>query len=191
MTAQEWLDFLHFSERLKGVTRHCDTSAGTREVVAAHSWRLTLMALLLYDEFPELDMERVMHMCIVHDLGEAVTDDIPSFLKTASDEAVELKAQEDICQKLPHPQRGRLESLFTELEARQTPEARLYKALDKLEAVMQHNESALESWIPREYELNLHYADENVAEFPLLREVRSLMRQETEEKIRAGSNPTL
>ena len=37
------------------------------------------MAWLLKEELPDVDMEKVIHMCMLHDLGEAVTGDIPAF----------------------------------------------------------------------------------------------------------------
>ena len=92
MTAREFMDFLHVMERLKCNVRHGWTSTGRRESVAEHSYRLCVMAFLLRDEFPGLDMEKVLHMCIVHDWGEAVTGDIPTFLKTEADEATETDA---------------------------------------------------------------------------------------------------
>ena len=82
MTPEELLRFMDRIEPLKSETRHCFTRAGTPETVAAHSWRLAVFAMLLEDEFPELDFNRVLRMCLVHDFGEAVTGDIPSFQKT-------------------------------------------------------------------------------------------------------------
>ena len=73
MTAKEFMDFLHILERMKCNTRHGWTSTGRRESVAEHSYRLCAMAFLLRDEFPDLDMGKVLDMCIVHDWGEAVT----------------------------------------------------------------------------------------------------------------------
>lgn len=186
MTQQEFLDFLHVAERLKTVTRHCYTAGGTHEAVAGHCWRLSLMALLLGPELPELDMDRVLRMCIVHDLGEAVTGDIPSFLKTDADERREEGAVAALLSLLPGPQRNMLCALFTEWDAQETPEARFCRALDKLEAVLQHNESDLATWTPVEYELNRTYATENAAEFPYLAALRALLRQQTDEKIAGG-----
>ena len=89
MTPQELLTLLHTAEKLKDTTRHCDTSGGRKESVAEHSWRLTLIAFFLRSEFPHLNMDKVMRMCLVHDLGECFTGDIPSFLKTRDDTARE------------------------------------------------------------------------------------------------------
>ena len=72
------LDFLRAAERLKTVTRSGYTSAGRPESVADHTWRLALMALLLAPEFPEVDFARLVKICLVHDLGEAIGGDIPA-----------------------------------------------------------------------------------------------------------------
>ena len=91
MEARALLDVLHIAERLKDELRHCETSRGRRESVAEHSWRLALMAFFMKDEFPALDMDKVIKMCLIHDLGECFTGDIPTFLKSAKDEKKEEK----------------------------------------------------------------------------------------------------
>ena len=85
MTPKELLSALSVAERLKCNTRHCYTSSGRHESVAEHSWRFALMAMLLTPEFPELDMDKVIRMCLIHDLGEAFTGDIPTFDNTDAD----------------------------------------------------------------------------------------------------------
>lgn len=186
MTPQELLTLLHTAEKLKDTTRHCDTSGGRKESVAEHSWRLTLMAFFLRSEFPHLNMDKVMRMCLVHDLGECFTGDIPSFLKTRDDTAREDTLLAQWVSTLPAPYNTELSALYDEMDALETEEAKLYKALDKLEAVIQHNEAALSIWLPREYDLNLTYADENVAFSPYLTALRAAIRRETEEKIAKG-----
>ena len=179
MKPMELLAVLHTAERLKDTTRHCYTSQGRHESVAEHSWRVTLMAYLMRDEFPELDMDKVMQMCLIHDLGECFTGDIPSFEKTAAD-----TAREDGL--LARPYCRDMAALYAEMDALETPEAKLYKALDKLEAVISHNESPLDTWLPLEYDLNLTYANDNVAFSPYLTALRQAVRQETEEKVAKG-----
>lgn len=181
MTPNEFMDFLHILERMKCNTRHGWTSTGRRESVAEHSFRLCCMALLLRDELPGVDMDRVLRLCLVHDWGEAVTGDIPSFLKTEADEATEDKAVASLTARLPD-KRAELDELFAELTALSTPEARVFKALDRLEAVIQHNEAPLDTWIAMEYELNLTYGEENCRPYPFLAELRRLAREATEEK---------
>ena len=81
MEAGKFLDLMHLAENLKNNTRHSWTSTGRRESVAEHSWRLTVMAYFVKDEFPEADIDRVIRMCMFHDMGEAFTGDIPAFEK--------------------------------------------------------------------------------------------------------------
>ena len=188
MEAKELLRVLHTAERLKDETRHCYTSGGRHESVAEHSWRLALTALFLRDEFPALDMDRVIRMCLIHDLGECFTGDIPSFLKSGGDEERERSALETWVASLPAPYSVELKTLYAEMDALETDEARLYKALDKLEAVIQHNESDIATWLPREYELNLTCADENVAFSDYLKRLREEVRRETRDKIAAAEH---
>ena len=89
MRPSELLAALHTAEKLKDTTRHCYTSSGRHESVAEHSWRIALMAFFLRDEFPGADMDKVTRMCLIHDLGECFTGDIPAFDKTAQDESTE------------------------------------------------------------------------------------------------------
>ena len=186
MKPMELLAVLHTAERLKDTTRHGSTSRGRHESVAEHSWRVTLMAYLMRDEFPELDMGKVMQMCLIHDLGECFTGDIPSFEKTAADTAREDGLLARWVAGLPQPYCRDMAALYAEMDALETPEARLYKALDKLEAVISHNESPLDTWLPLEYDLNLTYANDNVAFSPYLTALRQAVRQETEEKVAKG-----
>lgn len=186
MTPRELLNILHVAERLKDATRHCDTSGGRRESVADHSWRLALMAFFLRDAFPDADMDKVIRMCLVHDLGEAFTGDIPTFLKNDADEQREEDLLSAWVRSLPAPYAGEMEALYAEMAARETLEARIYKALDGLEALVQHNESDLASWSENEYALNLTYAADRCEAFPPLKSLREAIRADTEEKLRAG-----
>ena len=188
MRPERLFEILAVAERLKCNTRHSWTSTGRRESVAEHSWRLALTALFLRDEFPALDMDRVIRMCLIHDLGECFTGDIPSFLKSGGDEERERSALETWVASLPAPYSVELKTLYAEMDALETDEARLYKALDKLEAVIQHNESDIATWLPREYELNLTYADENVAFSDYLKRLREEIRRETRDKIAAAEH---
>ena len=183
------LDFLLRVAPLKDAHRHCTTLRGEPESVAAHSWRLALMALLLKDTFPELDMDRVIHMCLVHDLGEAVTGDIPTFLKTSKDETVEDGAVEGLVSHLPEGERDYISHLFSEMQDQSTPEAKLFRALDKIEAVIAHNESDLSTWLPLEYDLQLTYGVKEAEAFPYMQLLREAVRQDSLIKIAAGTAP--
>ena len=186
MEARTLLEALHVAERLKDATRHCYTSGGRHESVAEHSWRLALMAYWLRDEFPEADMDKLIRMCLIHDLGEAFTGDIPSFLKTAADEQREDDLLSAWVKTLPAPFREEMTALYAEMARRETLEAQIFKALDNLEAVIQHNESDLDTWTENEYTLNLHYGEDKAAFSPYLAGLRRCVREDTEEKLRAA-----
>ena len=183
MTAKEFLDILAVAEKLKCNTRHCYTSSGRHESVAEHSWRISLMAMLLTPEFPEVDMNKVIRMCLIHDLGEAFTGDIPTFEKTANHEKREEDCLAAWVQTMPEAQRQEFAALYAEMEARQTPEAKVYKAMDRLEAVIQHNEADISTWLPLEYELQLTYGEKDVAFHPVLQAIKDENNRITREKI--------
>ncbi len=183
MEPREYLEILHTAERLKDATRHCTTSRRRKESVAEHSWRVSLMAHLLRGVFPDLDMDRVVSMCLIHDLGECFTGDIPVFDKTAADRDREEDLLAGWVKGLPEEVSGDMAALFAEMREQRTPEARLYKALDKLEAVIQHNESPLDTWEDHEYALNRTYAFDTVAFSDWLTLLRGEILRETEEKI--------
>ena len=103
MEARQLLEALHVAERLKDETRHCTTTKGAPENVASHSWRMALMAYFMTDEFPELDMNKVIKMCLIHDLGECFTGDIPTFRKTQADEDREASLLSNWVRSLPDP----------------------------------------------------------------------------------------
>ncbi len=183
MQARKLLELLTVAERLKDTTRHCYTSKGRHESVAEHSWMMTLMAFFMRDEFPEADMDKVVRMCIIHDLGEAFTGDIPAFEKTEKDEKKEEELLYAWVRTLPEGYAHEMQSLYREMEERKTLEAKIYKAIDGLEAVIQHNFSDLSTWIPREYEMNQTYANDKVAFSDYLKELRKEIRKDTIEKI--------
>lgn len=168
MTPRELIDFMAKAEKLKANLRHSWLSDGRQESVAEHSWRLSLMVLLTKEWFPAADMERVLKMAVLHDLGEAVTGDIPAFHKTERDREEERQALRRLLKTLPDSLNHELTALFDEMEALETEESKICHALDKLECLMQHNEADLSSWLPLERELNLTYAKEAVSFSPCL-----------------------
>ncbi|MBR5067776.1 MAG: HD domain-containing protein [Bacteroidales bacterium] len=183
MTAKEYLEILHVAERLKDTPRHCTTSKRRVESVAEHSWRISLMAFLLKDEFPEADINRVVSMCLIHDLGECFTGDIPTFLKTSQDRETEDSLLYRWVKSLPKEVAVRMLALYDEMDEQKTIEAKIYKSLDKLEALIQHNESPIDTWSPNEYDLNKIYAFDTVAFSSWLTDLRKEILQDTLEKI--------
>ena len=183
MDARKLLDILQLAERLKDTTRHSYTSKGRHESVAEHSWMTTLMAFFLRDEFPEADMDKVIRMCMIHDLGEAFTGDIPSFDKTADHEDTEERMLSQWVASLPECYASEMAELYREMNTLQTLEARIYKAIDGLEAVIQHNRADLSTWIPLEYELNQTYANDKVAFSQYLTGLRREVLRDTQNKL--------
>jgi putative hydrolase of HD superfamily len=163
MQPRQLIDFLSIIEKLKCNTRHSWTSNGRQESVAEHSWRLAVMAMLVADEFPEADVNKVIKMCLVHDFGEAITGDIPSFNKTEQHEREEDLAVKELLSRLPEGAASELTTLFAEMNGLSTLEAKLFKALDNMEVLISHNEAPLDTWIPLEFTLNFSYGAENVA----------------------------
>lgn len=183
MQPMELLRIMSVAEKLKCNTRHCYTSSGRHESVAEHSWRLGLFAMLVANEFPEADMDKIIRMCLIHDLGEAFTGDIPSFEKTKNDEKKEENVLDEWIASFPEPERSQWQALYEEMNALETTEAKIYKALDKMEAIIQHDESDISTWIPLEYELQFEYGKENVQFSPYLRKLREEIDHITSEKI--------
>ena len=183
MKPAELLEILTVAEKLKCNTRHCYTSSGRHESVAEHSWRVALMAMLLTGEFPEADMDKVIRMCLIHDLGEAFTGDIPTFDKTQADVQREDALFDAWVQTLPEETSAEFRALLAEMNALETQEAKIYKALDKMEAVIQHNESDIATWLPLEYDLQLRYGAENVQFSPYMRELKETVNACTRQKI--------
>ena len=186
MDARALIDALTVAERLKDTMRHCYTKNGRRESVAEHCWLMTLAAFWMKDEFPEADMDRVLKMCLIHDLGEAFTGDVPAFEKTASNEQEEKALLYGWVASLPGDIAKEMLSLYDEMEKRETLEAKIYKAVDGLEAVIQHNISDIATWLPLEYELNMTYAEDKVAFSEYLRALREEIRKDTLAKIDAA-----
>ena len=188
MEPEKLIETLAVEERLKDATRHCYTSRGRSESVAEHSWRITLMAYLVSDEFPEADLKKLMKMCLIHDLGEAFTGDIPTFEKSEKDEEKEALLLDEWVKQLPEPFASEMQALYREMEERQTLEARIYKALDNLEALIQHNESDISTWIPLEYNLQMTYGNDKVQFSDYLTQLRDQVREDSKCKIAEQEN---
>lgn len=187
MNTSTFLEILSVAEKLKCNTRHSWTSSGRQESVAEHSWRIALMALLMRDEFPNIDMDKVIRMCLIHDLGEAFTGDIPAFDKKEEDSKKEDEIFLQWIETFPTHYKEEFIELLAEMNERKTEEAKLYKALDNLEAVIQHNEADISTWIPLEYDLQFTYGSDKVEFSPYLKELKKEIDKRTAEKIAQNS----
>jgi putative hydrolases of HD superfamily len=173
------LEFLRSAEQLKNTYRSGWTSGGRQESVAEHTWRLCLMSLVLADAFPGVDFARLVKICIIHDLGEAIGGDIPA-IHQAPGESKAQQERADLLQLLaPLPERLRTEitGLWDEYEAAASPEARLAKALDKLETIMQHTQGRNPPDF--DYAFNLDYGKRYTTGDPLIEAIREVLDRDT------------
>ncbi len=185
MDRTKLIEILRQAGKLKEHTRHCWIDADRKESVADHSFRTALMVMLLQSEpeFRDADLNKVIRMCLIHDLGESFTGDIPCFEKTEGQERSEDTAYDNWVEHFPEPARSEWRALRNEMTSLETKEARIYKALDKLEALISHNESDLATWLPLEYDLQLTYGTENVAFSPYLTKLKATIDAWTRRKI--------
>ncbi len=173
------LDFLRKAERLKDTIRTAYTTSGRAESVAEHTWRLTLLAVTFADELPDLDLLKLLKICILHDLGEAVDGDIPAPLQSpsASKSAKERNDFLSLVDTLPDEIRSEFVSLWDEYENGESTEARVAKALDKLETILQHNQGLNPEDF--DYEFNLEYGKAHTNRVPIASTIRDLLDVET------------
>lgn len=180
------LDFLRRAERLKDTVRSGFTTEGRQESVADHTWRLCIMAMVLHDKFPDVDFAHLIKICLVHDLGEAVGGDIPAPQQSG---AVDKARQErrdliELLSPLPERLKDEVLDLWDEYEAAETPEARLAKALDKLETLLQHTQGANPPDF--DYRFNLRYGRRFTSGDPTIEAIRAVLDDETERRAREG-----
>jgi putative hydrolases of HD superfamily len=155
------LELIKLGEKLKSEMRHSWLSNGRQESVAEHTWRVSLMAMLMESYLTEkVDSAKLLKMIIIHDLVEAEAGDIPAF-DTMKDSAVkeqkelnERKSIERIRDMLDNPLGKELYELWHEFEEKETYEAKVANALDKLEAQIQHNEADISTWIDVEHRMS-------------------------------------
>jgi putative hydrolases of HD superfamily len=173
------LTFLRAAERLKTVARSGWTSEGQQESVAEHTWRLCLMAMLLYGHTPGIDLARLLKMCLVHDLGEAIGGDVPAPAQSASTSKADQERRDLLLliAPLPTPLQQEIVELWDEYEAAVSPEAAIAKGLDKLETILQHNQGKNPANF--DYSFNLAYGRRYTAADPVMSTLRERLDEET------------
>jgi len=183
------LAFVREAERLKNVLRSGHTSEGRKESTAEHSWRLCLLAMAFEDQLRPLDFAKILKICVVHDLGEALGGDIPA-VDQVDAEAKSEQERRDLClllQPLEPPLRADFLALWQEYEAAVTPEAQAVKALDKLETILQHNQGANPAHF--DYQFNLSYGSKATACSPLFRQIRAVVDEGTRRRMAETAGP--
>lgn len=137
-------------DRLKAVTRKVKPLGQKRyENSAEHSWHLAMLALAMapYAE-PGIDMDRVIRMLLVHDIGEIDTGDTLFFIEAGRQDrkAAEEQAVARILGLLPDGQGAALLRLWREFEAGQSREARFAQAMDRAAPVLLNLANNGQSW---------------------------------------------
>lgn len=187
---QRILSLLHTAEKLKTELRHSWLSNNRQESVAEHTWRMSLMAMLLHKKLKtEIDLEKTLKMIIVHDLVEAYTGDVPFFEKSQKKDtkkAREDAAIEKIREVLGDETGQEIYDLWHEFENRETNEAKFAYAIDNLEVQLQHNEADLSTWLPVEYELVYTKMDKPCSFDETLTQFCQMIKDEAEGKLKEG-----
>jgi putative hydrolase of HD superfamily len=167
------IDFLQSASALKDTLRTGRTASGRRESTADHSWRLCLLAVLLADELKGVDLARLLQLCVVHDLAEAIAGDVAAPCQSADDgrKAREREALRQLCAPLPNDLQQRIEALCAEYEAGSSPEGLVAKGLDKIETMLQHLIGANPPGF--DYRFNLTYGRRITDRHPVLRQMRA------------------
>lgn len=187
------LNFIHLSERLKFTLRHGWASNGRQESVAEHSWRLSLLAILLKPYINvHIDMEKALEMAVIHDLCEAITGDVPFFEATeGSLEKQEKELKEDQAMQALSRQLGtqlgeRLYSIWTEYQAKKSEESKFIHALDKIEAQIQQNEADISTWNDFEKQSIFSYLDKFCDYNRFLKSFKETVRDESISKLKSS-----
>jgi putative hydrolases of HD superfamily len=135
--------------------------------------------MLLYGEAPGIDLSRLLRMCLIHDLGEAIGGDVPAPAQTpeAGKAARERGDLLELTASLPPALAAEIVELWDEYEAAASPEARLAKGLDKLETILQHTQGSNPADF--DYAFNLAYGQRYTAADPVLAALRARLDEET------------
>lgn len=147
---QKQLDFALEIDKEKNILRQTHLSGnGRRENDAEHAWHMAVMAYILKEySNREIDIAKVMIMCLIHDVVEIDAGDTYAYdeenLKTQKRR--EDKAKERIFSILPEDQKAELIALFDEFEACQTPEAQFAKAMDNIQPLILNNSNHGGDW---------------------------------------------
>ena len=176
------LTFLRAAESLKSTLRSGYTATGRPESVAEHTWRLCLLVLVLAPEFPEVDAHRLMKICLIHDLGEALRGDIPAPLQDPNVDKSQSEREDllELLSPLPELQRSEILELWEEYEQATTPEAKLAKAFDKLETLLQHTQG--QNPPDFDYAFNLDYGRKYTELNVQTRQLRAWIDEETRKR---------
>ena len=190
------LKVLQLAERLKFELRHSFLSSGRQESVAEHTWRMSLMAVLIEPLLKtKVDTARMLKMIIIHDLVEAEATDI-SALEVLRNPAIRIQKEErekkainNIRHTLQDTNGQEIYDLFYEFEKKETYEAKVANALDKLEVQLQHNHADISTWEEIEYDMT-YMMDKHVLFDETLTELKNQIESEAELKMETAGIDT-
>lgn len=184
------LAFVHKAEGEKDALNHVWTSGGRQDSSAEHSWRISVMAILLAPYLKEtVDMERVLKMASFHDLPKAITGNVLAqvydYDKKVKDDTEKAKeeATRKLLKDLPDKLSSEIYDLWKEMEEQKTPEALFVKALGKIEVRIQHNESDIKTWNEDEYPRALFAADKYCQFDETIKSFNELVKAESATKL--------
>lgn len=144
------LDFSLEIDKEKNIFRQTHLSGhGRNENDAEHAWHMAIMAYLLREySNEEVDITKVMLMCLIHDIVEIDAGDTYAYDEEArrTQKAREDAAKERIFSLLPDDQKQELTALFEEFEENKTPEARFARAMDNLQPLILNNSNGGGDW---------------------------------------------
>jgi putative hydrolase of HD superfamily len=182
------LSFLDEANRLKDTLRSGRTPQGRQESTAEHSWRLCLLAILLAGELKDVDLLKLLKICIVHDLGEAISGDVPATDQRAGDDRAERERADliTLCAPLPEDLGTEIVSLWDEYAQAASPEAIMAKGLDKIETMLTHSTGKNDSDF--DYRFNLGYGLSATERHPLLTAVRAQVDARTRSLVRGNAS---
>ena len=144
------LDFSLEIDKEKNVFRQTHLSEhGRNENDAEHAWHMSIMAYLLREYAnEEVDIAKVMLMCLIHDIVEIDAGDTYAYdtERIATQKVREDAAKERIFSLLPDDQKAEMISLFDEFEEYQSPEAKFAHAMDNLQPLILNNSNDGGDW---------------------------------------------
>ena len=148
---QKQIDFIVKIDEEKNILRQTHLSHhGRRENDAEHAWHMAIMAYLLQEYAnQEVDIGRVMILCLIHDIVEIEAGDTYAYDEEAKKTQAERerKAAEHLFAMLPEDQCRMMHELFDEFEHGDTPEARFARAMDNFQPLLLNDANQGESWM--------------------------------------------
>lgn len=189
---RQLLNFFHLCEKLKTEKRHGKTSDNENDRVASHSWRIAIMIMFLAPFLDKkIDLLKALKMALIHDLGEIIIGDQAYFHhmfdkeEKAKKELKENEAIERLASYMPDTNKDELTALWAEYNEQESYEAKAVKAIDKLEAHMQHNEADISVWNEHDRKHYKTFLDKFCDFDNTLKTLKILLQEESSQKLKS------